>query len=77
MSNKTKVIAAIVAVAAIAGVAGSANANHRSMHGFHPHRHLYFYAGPPVRDCTFYREMWEDTGLFKWKKRYFICKGWW
>ncbi len=76
MSTKATVFAAAAALAAIAGAAGTANAHGHSS-GFHPHHRFYFYADPPVRDCSFYREMWEETGLFRWKKRYFVCKGWW
>ncbi len=36
-----------------------------------------FTSGPTYRDCSFYREMWEETGRFKWKRRYYECKGWW
>ncbi|KUO55419.1 MAG: hypothetical protein APF80_06560 [Alphaproteobacteria bacterium BRH_c36] len=27
--------------------------------------------------CGFYKWKWLHTGSFYWKKRYFICKGWW
>lgn len=27
--------------------------------------------------CGHYKWKWKHTGLFYWKKKYFICKGWW
>lgn len=29
------------------------------------------------RGCGFYKWKWHETGSFFWKKKYFICKGWW
>lgn len=79
MSIKTLVIAAAATASLLAGAAGTANAGGRHFGGFH-HRHhhgLYLHVGPTYRDCSFYREMWEDTGSHKWKRRYYQCKGWW
>lgn len=77
MTKLTIGLATATALAAVALSAAPASA-HGSHHFFRNHHpHLYFYAGPPVRDCSFYREMWEDTGLLKWKRRYYACKGWW
>lgn len=80
MSKKSIIIAALALVGAAGAGAASASAHgHHGhhFHGFH-HRHgLLLRVGPPVRDCSFYREMWQDTGLLRWKRRYFACKGWW
>lgn len=27
--------------------------------------------------CGFYKWKWHHTGAYFWKKKYFICKGWW
>ncbi len=27
--------------------------------------------------CGFYKWKWHETGFFYWKKKYYICKGWW
>lgn len=27
--------------------------------------------------CGFYKQKWHQTGFFFWKKKYFLCKGWW
>lgn len=75
MSFKSIAIAAL-ALGTIAGGASAASA-----HGHHHFRHGFgivigggdYHGG----GCGFYREMWEDTGLFKWKRRYYMCKGWW
>lgn len=80
MSTKTVVTAAAALISMLAVTAGSANAGGRHFHGFHRHHHhhgLHLRIGPVYRDCSFYREMWEDTGSFKWKRRYYQCKGWW
>jgi hypothetical protein len=77
MSAKKYLIGTAVALSALAGTVGAASAGHRHHHGFHKHHRFHFYSGPVFRDCSFYREMWEDTGRFKWKRRYFECKGWW
>lgn len=77
MQTKTLMFAAFAALTALAGSAGGAMAGHRHFHGFHHNPHFFLRIGPPARDCRFYREMWEETGFFKWKKRYYICKGWW
>lgn len=79
MSTKTVAVAAAALLSTLAVSAGSANAGGRHFHGFPNHHHhgLYLRIGPTYRDCSFYREMWEDTGSFKWKRRYYQCKGWW
>jgi hypothetical protein len=70
--------AAAIATVAMTGASGMASAHGRHGHffygfGYQPR----IYVGPPVRDCGYYREMWEDTGRFYWKRRYYECKGWW
>ena len=27
--------------------------------------------------CHYYKKKWKWTGSFFWKKKYFICRGWW
>ncbi|MBU2582344.1 MAG: hypothetical protein KJ622_11565 [Alphaproteobacteria bacterium] len=27
--------------------------------------------------CGFYKWKWYQTGSFYWKKKYYLCKGWW
>lgn len=78
MSKKFIIVAALALVGAAGAGAASAHGLHgHHFHGFH-HRHgLFLRIGPPMRNCSFYREMWEDTGLLRWKRRYFECKGWW
>jgi hypothetical protein len=81
MVLKSTLAAAGLAVVALTGVAGAANA-HGHGHGRH---HFFFghsygprlYIGPTYRDCSYYREMWEDTGRLYWKRKYYVCKGWW
>lgn len=79
MSIKTLVIATATTASVLAGAAGTANAGGRHFGGFHHHHHhgLFLRIGPTYRDCSFYREMWEDTGSLRWKRRYYLCKGWW
>ncbi len=71
--------AAAAAIVAMTGASGMATAHggrhHHFFYGFGYQPRLY--VGPPVRDCSYYREMWEDTGRFYWKRRYYECKGWW
>lgn len=76
MSIKSISIAAFSMFAVLAGAASSASA--------HGHHHFHRGFGIVITNggyggggCGFYREMWEDTGLFKWKRRYYQCKGWW
>lgn len=79
MDLKSTLAAASLAVVAISGATGTANAGHRHHHNSFGHRHhgLHLYIGQPHRDCSYYREMWEDTGRSYWKRKYFVCKGWW
>lgn len=84
MSILNVAFAAVAGFAAMSGIsAGDAEAGfkHRHFHGFHHHnfyrRGIYLNVGPSYHDCGFYREMWEDTGLRRWKRRYYACKGWW
>ena len=32
------------------------------------------YAGP---SCHYFKNKWHYTGSFHWKKKYYLCKGWW
>ena len=41
-------------------------------------RHLRIHRFRSLDDgCGFYKWKWYETGYFYWKKRYYICKGWW
>ncbi len=79
MFSKATLAVAGLAVIAVSGATSAANAGHRHnrhfFFGHHHHRHLHFV--PVYRDCSYYREMWEDTGSFYWKRKFYICKGWW
>jgi|CXWK01.1.fsa_nt_gi hypothetical protein len=79
MIAKSTLAVAGLAVVALSTVSGAANAGHRHhrhfFFGHHNHHRLHIV--PVYRDCGFYREMWEDTGRFYWKRKYYICKGWW
>ena len=84
-SIKKLSIVTLALFSALAATAGGASAggNHH-FHGKHFHhkfhRHHGFHVvigGGGGHGCGFYREMWEDTGSLKWKRRYFVCKGWW
>ncbi|MCV0371285.1 hypothetical protein [Filomicrobium sp.] len=70
-----------VAIAALMGGATGAEAggkhgfkHHLWKHNFHHFHHHNFHR---PRGCGFYKAKWYATGKFYWKKRYFICKGWW
>lgn len=78
LAKSTLAVAGLAAVA-LSTASGAANAGHRHHRGFFfgPYDHHRLYVGPVYRDCSFYREMWEDTGSFHWKRKYYICKGWW
>lgn len=85
MSIKSLTIASLTLLASVAGIAGAAQAGgghhgHGGHHGgghhnFHHHGFKLVIGGNHGRDCSFYREMWEETGSFRWKRRYFACKG--
>ena len=79
MPIKSVVVASFALLSTLAATTGAANAGGKHFRGFHGHHGhgLHLRIGPTYRDCSFYREMWEDTGLFKWKRRYYQCKGWW
>lgn len=77
MFIKTLSISAIAAAALALGGSSAANAHGSHFHGFYHHPGLFLRVGPPPRDCSFYREMWEDIGFYKWKRRYYECRGWW
>lgn len=44
-------------------------------HGHHGHRNVVVNIGGG--GCGYYYDRWQDTGSYKWKKRYYECKGWW
>ena len=89
MSAKMIVIAAATALTALFGAAGGASA-HKSggmsgsshfMKSDHDHD---FHHGPrfrlivgPSYGCGYYYEQWMDTGSYYWKRKYYVCKGWW
>lgn len=79
MIAKSTLAVAGLAVVALSTVSGAANAGHRHnrhfFFGHHNHHRLHIV--PVYRDCSYYREMWEDTGSFYWKRKFYICKGWW
>lgn len=80
MSIKSMTIAAVSMLAVLGGAAGAANAggsHHFGGHRFHNGFGIIISNGGGGGGCGFYREMWEETGLFKWKRRYYECKGWW
>lgn len=84
MNVKKLSIATLALFSALAATAGGASAGgkHHHFHGKHFHhghglRIVIGGGGYGGGGCGFYREMWEDTGSFKWKRRYYMCKGWW
>lgn len=83
MNVKKLSIATLALFSALAASAGGASAGgkHHHFHGKHFHHghglRIVIGGGGYGGGCGFYREMWEDTGSFKWKRRYYMCKGWW
>jgi hypothetical protein len=75
------IAAAAAAILMSAGSGGAMAHDHRLSFGISDHHylyrpHLYLYSG--LSDgCGYYYERWEDTGSFFWKRKYYICKGWW
>ena len=73
------IVAAVIAVAA--GLIASSAAEARGFHRHH-HRHAVFYRAPiivthvPVADCSYAYARWQASGSYRWKHRYFACKGW-
>lgn len=86
---KTTMIAAAL-TAALLATAGAAEAGKRhghGFHGFHGHHHHHrrhfgfvytapIYVGAAYEGCGYAYARWQSTGSFYWKKRYYICKGW-
>lgn len=70
-----------VAVAALMGGIGDAEAggkkHFKHHHWNHHHHHRPHFFGHHRHGCGFYKVRWHQTGKFYWKKKYFICKGWW
>lgn len=86
MNVKKISVLTLALFSALAATAGGASAGGKHFHGKHHfhhnfHRHHGFRVviggGGGYGGCGFYRDMWEDTGSFKWKRRYYMCKGWW
>jgi len=73
---KASILAALAAAAGLIAASHMAEAKHRH----HRHHHYFLYAAPyvaPAYDCAWAYARWASTGSAYWKKRYFICKGWW
>lgn len=68
--------AAALAALTLAAVSAPASAHGKRHHFLDhgPRLHLYIGGGG---GCGYYLDRWEDTGSFYWKRKYFICKGWW
>lgn len=79
---KALALAGTVAIPALMGGMGAAEAgkkgffHHHWKHHHHHHHYLPHFAGDHY-GCGYYKIRWHKTGSFYWKKRYFICKGWW
>ncbi len=43
-------------------------------------RHWRYYGGHGVYvagpGCGYYKARWYDTGSYHWKRKYYICRGW-
>ncbi len=47
----------------------------RFHHGYYrPYRYRYI---PRYRGCGWLKRKWHRSGRFYWKRRYYICRGWW
>ncbi|MEL6873444.1 MAG: hypothetical protein AAFO62_11770 [Pseudomonadota bacterium] len=48
----------------------------RYHHGYYhrPYRYRYI---PRYRGCGWMKRKWHRTGRHYWKRRYYICRGWW
>lgn len=87
MNVKKMSILTLALFSALAATAGGASAGGGKHHFNGKHFHQNFHRHHGVRiviggggghgGCGFYRDMWHDTGSFKWKRRYYSCKGWW
>lgn len=77
MKMTTKLAASAAIVMTIAGSTSAFAHGHR--HGFkfrfHHVPHARFLADS--HRCDVYYDRWMDTGRFYWKRKYYICKGWW
>ena len=82
------IAACIIAVVAAFAIAGGAEAGgkgkgggfHWGNHGNHHHwrhfRHTYpMYV--ETYSCSRFYYRWKNTGRLYWKKKYYLCKGWW
>ena len=36
-----------------------------------------YYGGHYYRGCYHYKRKWHYTGSHYWKRRYYVCRGWW
>ena len=68
-------LGAAITFAAMAGAASNADAGGLKRHFKHKFHHLHLRHRHD--GCGFYKWKWHKTGLFYWKKKYFICRGWW
>ena len=81
MLKKSIVAAAASLAFALAAGVGTAQAHdkggekHMEKHDFDRHPHIQLFIGGG--GCGYYYERWEKTGSLFWKRKYFICKGWW
>ena len=76
--------AATLCAVALAGATLPAQAgrgHHRHHHHHHHHgKHFLRFHVVPVYvapSCGYYYAKWQYTGSHHWKKKYYICKGWW
>jgi hypothetical protein len=80
MFTTPRTLAALAATLIIAASTSSAMAgskHHGRHHGFHHRGHVQLFIGGGGGGCGYYRNRWQDTGSFYWKRRYFECRGWW
>lgn len=49
----------------------------RRFRKFHHRFHRFHRFDDDFDRCHFYKKKWKWTGSFFWKKKYFICRGWW
>jgi len=71
-----------LAVASVALVSVMTPAQAGGKGGFHfghhwKHGHVQIHVWKPHRDCEWLYWKWKRTDRFKWKKRFYQCKGWW
>ncbi|MGF1649330.1 MAG: hypothetical protein ACFCUN_02650 [Hyphomicrobiaceae bacterium] len=75
----------LIEVSRRGGHRGHFRGGHRGGHHFKRHFGFYKHYGPryyghayKVYDsCGYARRKWTQTGSQSWKRRYYVCKGWW